>query len=473
MEPGPVTLFDRVFRVRYPWPNLLIRVCYRVLDDQQPNDGAKDLLVSRTRTLFESTWQRYANLQWDGWEECSDSSDPILLKLTSLQPSHSEPGFPGIGKVREVTLNYSASDAEILYVLGRALGFEHEYGRPSASETCTRCDDNPQACSGLPQRPLCLPSGFCGNPADHESIMQAPDCGGIELIRRLSPWDVAGVQRAYGRKPRQSLVTSSGYCIESPSEQPGTAAATWWCLDADNLRTEIRPGASPHEFDGIAVTVHGESRCFAAAEPPSTAVTTEVCDRSSERQAVSFWNTRLRGMGGICVVAEQPTPGAALVTQDCEAADPLTSRFEAKHGRIRLSETDLCIGYVDQAPRPGAPLVLLPCDGSSPQQVFEFSAGLFIAGELCAAIAGGVPDTERQVVLWDGCAAFPVEENQRFFLSGSVLLGSGTSSSARPEDGPKQMPAGRCLVPEGAGPGSGVKVDECNARGTQEWDYYF
>src|SRR5262249_12784059 len=134
--------------------------------------------VAHVKSLIASTWQRstHLNIVWD--DDCDEQPHDLVLRLSQIDDTHAELGFPGAGASLEVVLLFTRGrDGEILHAVGRALGFGYEYGKPVARELCTPCTSSDD-CQDLPGT-NCRPSGYCGDDRGVLSVMAAPDCGGV------------------------------------------------------------------------------------------------------------------------------------------------------------------------------------------------------------------------------------------------------------------------------------------------------
>ena len=460
-EDWPRPLAERVFRVTHPWPGIVRNICYRF---QSGVDDAQQAELTRTaghfREIVESSWGFYADLSLLGWAECEARVSGIVVELSVADTSSSELGYPGQGLTRVVTVNRDASDAEMLYVFGRALGFEHEFGRAPYGGTCRHCtsdDDCDEA------RPSCLPSGSCGNLADHESIMAAPDCGGIEPIREFSVWDALGAQQAYGRHHAGSFVDSGGRCLNVSGGQPtaGASIISWPChggLD-NNTWERVFVGGSQHDFL-VRATMGGVERCLElVGEAESGWLIAQACDPDDARQRFRQSRVRIRSMAARCVAATGDTEGATLEQAEC--GNSAWERWSFGRDQIALSGSDLCVTVPGGAAVDGALLDLRPC-GSSP----ELQAFSYLRDEIhyvdpqgvgkAFDVHNGAPTTGSIIDLWWGATlGFP---NLAFNVSGPLEIEGGCVEAL---EVPLDMPS------------SAVTVAPCNDGPRQQWDYYW
>lgn len=461
---GESTTTERIFRARYMWPTRLMQACFRLPRDADAS--LRDELLDfgdHVREVVEGTWSRYTSLSFWDWRECA-SSNQFLIDLVESEPSHSGLGYPA-GDARTITLSNQASDAEILYTFGRALGFEHEYGRAAWSGECMPCQQNHDCVVG--DRRTCLESGYCGV-EEPESIMAAPDCGGISATRKLTAWDVVGAQRAYGRKAPGSVVDDKGRCLwgDGPWLGSGKGLVVASCSTRANQKWERSFATLPDEADFLQLQMDEPSLCtevsgFLGSEEPARLVQ-GTCSRTAASQHVEFRSMQLRVQGTQCVVADGAVAGARLRARSCEIAD--LARWSIGDGRIELSGTGLCAAVVGGLAAPGAEFSLAACDRAALEQRLSFASGEIWYHDaqgngLCAAVAGGLPRTGSEnalMMLWDSCG-LNVIEGFIFFLRGPIES------------------AGRCfdLLEGQSHDNSPVGVAECDGSPGQDWDFHW
>ncbi len=384
-----------------------------------------------------------------GSMECDGENGFIDLTVGSHRSSIIEVGYPGWYEVRRVSLYHGATDAEILYHFGRALGFGHEYDLDGLPGPCIPCEDDAD-CS-IPYRPECLPSGFCGQRSNHQSIMAPPDCGGIEPIRSLSVWDVYGAQRAYGRKPLGSLVSGRANCVHGTI---GGAAMLGICEGFVSDRILRRFASVEDEVDQFALPLLSSDLCLqlGAASTPSL-VGTGACDSTAATQGFWTGGMKLRGVGGLCVIARAAASGSLLRTALCEDAAPELSHWGVTDSQIRLANTDLCATIPNGVGQLGTHAVLAPCGSVTNGQSFVIREGRLLWRDgLCLQVSGGLPLPGCDVILWNGCGIGA--EHARYYLSGPVQVGSGLCLETDEHN-----------VSLASGP--------CSSTSLQDWDFHF
>src|SRR6185503_12590370 len=103
-------------------------------------------------------------------------------------------------------------------LLMHALGFSHEFDRP---------ENWPPEC----KLGVLAEGNTFGTAFDPLSIMNYSYCDGPGV--GLSPWDVVGIQNAFGRKPAGSIVGFRDNCVFTPSLSSGTLVRTGNCVGTD------------------------------------------------------------------------------------------------------------------------------------------------------------------------------------------------------------------------------------------------
>jgi hypothetical protein len=373
----------------------------------------------------------------------------LKINLRSGQPSDSELGFPGFWKVREVNLNPAENDRALLHTLGRALGFENEYGIAEAGpRECRACGATAGDCD---DEELCLDSGYCGQPYLHQSVMSAPDCGGTEATRPFSSWDAWGAQRAYGLKPKGALVDTSGHCAHVPA-QPGGVPFTASCGDSQAMRFSLVGSGSSRALEA---RVNGDDLCLSnvlgsGAGSETAPLTVDRCDGTAS-QAVSLEGVSLMSVGTSCVGVTSPSAGGQMLLSACEAQN---TRWDVLDGQLRLSGTQLCASVPHGAATLGAVIELRPCSTAAREQHFVFNErGILFTdtsgATLCLNLFGGLPMLGLNVGLWNGCGFF---DNGFFYVSGPVNVG------------------GRCLTQSATGQ---LATAPCSTSKKQTWDFYW
>jgi hypothetical protein len=439
---------NRRFFTLNPWPEPNISICYRSIDADQPNVSVYGAFVQSMTNRY---WQRVANIQFTGWRNCAEDGGSIIVEFTQKEASSSTFGFPGWYKQAVVRLNTTnLSAAEALYYLGRTLGFGNEYNIDSLPGPCLTCKKR-EDCIGL-ARSTCMPSGFCGNPLEHESIMAPPVCGQIESVRPFSPWDIAGARWTYGQKPTGTLVSALGECAHFG--RSGDTAYLSFCQGFDTDALERHFATKENEYDQFGSMYEPEPLCLTVnSTTTDSPVLSDDCDSTDPAQNLTMKDVRLRGLGGLCVVVAHPSAGTELTVATCGTASPMyLERWTVEQNRLRLSGTHLCASVKDNHVYVGASVILEECGSSPEYQTLRMRAGRIQVQGHCFDVSGGLPEVGKPIILWNSCS-FQLD-NDDFYLSGPVT----TSPN-------------RCLT---VNTSNGLLWSStCNDSLNQEWDYHF
>jgi hypothetical protein len=452
----PGTSTDRVFRVKHPWPRESLGLC--VTFELGARREQLTTFWQHAQDLISDTWLRAADIPLSFQGECGPQAAQVQVQLTEVAPSGAlDFGYPGEGRQSQVILNASTSDADVLYFIGQVLGFEHEFGRDPYAGPCHACQTSAQCVD--PSRSQCLATGYCGAPKDHESIMSAPDCGGLDPTRRFSRWDALGAQRAYGRKMSGLMVGKSDLCWDVPndSKQVGTQVIGYPCRNGENERWKwtAAPGRA---FAHLGVSPQMQPLC-ARAPGDALPLLTANCDDDDPAQQAVLSDVQLLAEGGLCVAAVRVGEGSQLWVTEC-GTDNQLEHWTLIEQRIQLAGTNLCITVPDGEAAVGGALELEACDASSLLQVFAFEQGELRfyddGGDVaCFNVLGGQPLPGEMLALWNGCGYGL--ENEAFVARGTALL------------------HGLCVdfVDSPPGPGARIGTAACTGAATQIWDYHF
>jgi hypothetical protein len=456
------------------------------------------LVRQKIRTTIERTWVRYANLYFTGWDDCPIQGDRHLETDPSLRgkimiaiQQHFFPppnqactthefcssttpnafcnnGFCEMGGVDFVNIvgrdttratviqqswSYllqpepgTAGVGATIHEMGHALGFHHEWRRSDFSDpNCTRSDVRTVS-GGL------LLTDF----ADQDSIMnycgsQRPDDGSI------SPGDILGVQRAYGRKTKGSLVGFGGMCanINGGFTTNGTPIIAFPCNNTFNDLWSRESTSQRFRADMGG----GVQRCINVngnVSSTPTPVVSRSCD-STNNQKFPLTNVEWRGMGNLCA---EPGPNNSITMKPCNGTNGQKWTFMGGDGVRRFDQIrSISVGKCVQAGTTngfvGDSLTLVTCSSTQVKQRFSFPGrGVIAYGNFCMNVSGGLPPPSpaTPVVLWDGCGNNPAPYNERFTLVGSMKA------------------LGQCL--DATNP-SQVTVAPCSSTNVnQTWEYY-
>lgn len=329
-----------------------------------PPEPARTALKDFVRRAVEETWQRESGLVFTGWGDCPGSIYGIILQMTTsargktnalpslFVPQHADVQLPVGGGISGF-LRYTT-----IHEFGHAIGLNHEQARPDNNGRCTIADDLDWLVQYVP--------GPLLTPYDARSVMNycAPN------PTELSPLDILGVQRVYGRKPGTNLVTPRGSCVGTS----GTAV----------VLTSCRPGTIPWAFspwgDAIRMSFFTGSGTAtgAAIAPASTGLglltmTTGPINPNWDRYGLV--NVTIRGLGGmkLNVAFGRTTPNAAVQTWE-DGTLGWASHDQPAELWTFMSDLTIrgiggqCLTVKTPVSATGNPVVMIPCDGSQAQQ---------------------------------------------------------------------------------------------------------
>lgn len=292
-------------------------------------------------------------------------------------------------------------------------------------------------------------------PADVGSLMQYCVSGGYSG-QYLDPWDTIGVQTAYGRKYRGSLVSYRGMCasVQNASLNVGTSIVGAACHGGWN-DTWFRDSTVTNE----RFKTPSNSRCLKVNGTPTASVVAGNCD-TTESERMTTVGVEWHGMGNMCVQAV----GSALQIQKCNGAAAQKWDFFHPVGGLRADQirengTNLCVSSSTTNGSLGEALVLATCSSTDTRQRFSNPfAGLVALSNntsFCANVQTGTANPGNGIILWDGCSSTPP-------LNSQFSLGGGQIKSLS-----------NCLLTP-TNPGGGVVDTTCDSTTPYEkWEYYF
>lgn len=426
------------------------------------------------RRVAEESWARHARINFYGWGTCTAGSQGLRIvicdqgnndpRCPAMPASQAGGGYPAInGMVNGVRLNPAHSAAVVAHEFGHTLGFYHEEERFNTTQNLptTACDTSGN-------------SGWTNaNPVtygayDPDGVMAY--CSPPTATPWLSPTDVAGIQRSYGRRITSSLVTPRGNCAAAHAAVgAGDRAFTWDCDEYANDQ-EYYDTTTNSSGDTWNLRLSGSSYCLGADYAASGGpVRLNTC-ATNTNQMWRFEQVFVRGFGGLCLdlTSGNTAAGTAIQVWSCGALGGANQRWtRTRAGQLKYGSTNMCAS-VNGSNR----LVLAACNSGDINQRFYFTdqrIRLMSDYNSCLDVYGpsdaqfvdygtagsGMPLNGRYVQKYTCNTAM----NQRWNFTGPIKSGAN---------------ANLCLYRPSDANGAALSLDACDGDDEQQtWDYYF
>jgi hypothetical protein len=424
------------------WPSL-IPVCF-TYNSAVWNDGNWTTFRANLQTWIPNQLGRHVGLTFSGWGQCSGStSGKITVKYTKGDTVHSNSGlgYSASGATvvdfhdDAVVSNPAWQESKALHEFMHALGFIHEW--ETSANTTNDCGLASYGTTG--QR--------YGTPYDHGSLLNATYCAGLDDMHDPSPWDLIGMQRAYGRKLTGSIVGPNNKCLVMDSAGIGDSPITAYdCAVASWTRWKY---TAQNEIATTSSYSYGNMDAEGGVAAPHTRVVNWVANGTAA-QKWYLENVQIVGMGGFCLGAEggNVVAGQRLALAYCVDggawSQNWTIRMTSLSGQDRFqlvaANGSLCatVGASDS-------LTLQTCNSSSTAQLFKWNANQQISSELtsrCLDVYYGAPQAGTIVQPYY-CWTSPTDYNiwaQTWYVRGHIkglggyclnsVLASPTNNSA-------------------------------------------
>jgi hypothetical protein len=452
---------DRVDGFGTSWRANTVPVCFETgLDDVFGTgyDGDSSSVANfesmkvLLREAVEDSWGRVANLRFVHWGTCPSRNHDQLAGWVTIfwreGPTGCGAGWPAgqscnpqtnIGYIPDEwtrmglnrftgTFGQLADEqfkAVARHEMGHALGFDHEKDRPDYS-------GSPGTnCSAVTPRP----SGTVWTEVyDPASIMNYTYCA--EANGELSPYDVYGVQRAYGRKHSKAIVGYNGRCVNTPgfNYTNGTGLQLYDCYGQSN-DTWSRGYSNGYQIIGQMSSPYTVSVWSTRVPRPTHGNWVELQSYSGNN-LVNVWKltgVQWRAIGDMCVAVRNPAAGdTRLIIAKCDPTDT-RQRWDWDYGvqgRIRNVATGTCANVAYASNANNTPINTYPCGSPNPwsNEVFTTtSRGEIKWGGKCLNVANYYPVPGAELQLYDcapaGTPNASLWYNELFYLHGPITEG--------------------------------------------------
>jgi hypothetical protein len=443
-----------LYAVESRWSAGIVHVCFTPDSMQRPDFAT---VSSNMHHWLNTTWAAAANINFTGFGNCGGPGPMVQVTLMDSGQSFASVGSPDPSGVAVMSILASADQGTVVHMFGHTLGFAHEMSRPDFSgDTSVSCQESDVITGGQ----------TLGTPSDRNSIMAQGYCNGRT---DLSPWDVIGVQRFYGRKFSQTVVGLENKCLEIPGGTFGdgitpvlddcSSYSQRWQHGTDNSLTFY--GSS---FGGISGNSNtGECLDVPRLDNTSGNVPTLYHCNGQPNQQWALQNVSIMGPGRLCLERaggslDNGTP-AQLGT--CNFAGTNQTWTFTTLQQIRTGDGgpgSKCLDLQARNTTNGTPFTLYDCNGG-PNQTFTIVGGgqLQVMGK-CLDVLNGNPAAGTPAVIFD-CNPDDPSGGQHWNTSGPLVS------------------LGKCLdIPAfNAVNGVNPQIWDCNPLSTatnQRWEYY-
>lgn len=508
----------------YFWPNagtgrVDIKVCWE--NPESTEIGATTAVRASwrdaRRRAVQEAWSRHARINYTGWGDCAQTASPNLRivicdqyymswngtawvkvrsdarcpALPSSQAGGAYGSSPSVnGLVNGVRLNPDHGVGALVHEIGHTQGWYHEEERYNTTDMpTTACDtahsgwsnSNPVTYGGI------YWGTASGSPDEWGSIMAY--CHPPNASPWLNRYDVAAIQRSYGRRQADSLVTPRAHCAAAhQAAGSGDQAFLWDCDEYANDQ-EYADTTTWSDGDAWNLQLSGSTSPALCMEPlahtAGSLVTLWTCRAGSSSYDWRFERMYIQGFGGLCMDLQNGNTAAGTPIQvwRCGALNGANQRWtRTRAGQIRYGTSNMC-ARVDPAT---SRLKLATCNTADDNQLFVFATGGTIrrmSNVLACLDVYGPSDAQFHPTSGTGGTGGPdngayiqqyacnTSMNQRWNLRGAIRYGGnanlclGRVADANPGDGnDNRLVLQNCRATDGT---------DAQFPETQEWDYHF